>query len=135
MKVYIAGSSKEITRAERWGSELRAYDIEVVSTWPEVIRKVGKANPADATIAQYREWAKRDLDEVKRANVFWLLLPEGDTIGAWVELGHAHANDKMIVMSGAHRPIFTPALCHFHSHYDAEVAAYLRRISHQPFEI
>jgi hypothetical protein len=130
MKVYIAGASKEITRAERWAKRLAEFGIEVTSTWIDNIRKVGKANPADATIEQYKQWAiNQCLHEVEQAGVFWLLLPECDTVGAYVELGRAFTLGRLIVMSGRHRPIFTPALAQHHSHYDAEIADYLRRLS------
>lgn len=133
MKVYIAGASKEIERAERWARRLTEADIQVTSTWMANIRKVGQANPADATIEQYKQWAiNQCLGEVNHSDVLWLLLPEAETIGAYVELGFGFARDKLIVASGKHRPIFTPALAKCHSLYDAEIAAYLTRLSMAP---
>jgi hypothetical protein len=130
MKVYIAGASKEITRAERWMNRLREVGIEITSTWVDNIRKVGRANPQGATIEQYKQWAiNQCLHEVEQAGVFWLLLPECETVGAYVELGRAFTLGRLIVMSGRHRPIFTPALAQYHSHYDAEIADFLRRLS------
>lgn len=124
-KIYVAGASSEIVRAERQGRLLRDNGFEVVSTWTQVIRDVGHANPTDATPEEYKLWAGRDLAEVQAADVFWLLLPEANTVGAWIELGFAHAINKLIVMSGQHRPIFTPALARFHSHYDQEILSFL----------
>ncbi len=129
MKVYIAGASKEIERAERWKQWLESKDIEVTSTWIDNIRKVGKANPVDATIEQYKQWAiNQCLHEVEQAGVFWLLLPECDTVGAWIELGRAFTLGRLIVMSGRHRPIFTPALAQHHSMSDGSIAAYLGKL-------
>ena len=129
MKVYVAGASKEIIRAERWVRRLQDDGIIVMSTWTQVIRAVGKANPVDATPEQYKSWVQKDLDEVAASNVLWFLLPEVDTVGAFVELGYAHAKGLYIVTSGQHRPIFTPGLTQFHSHYDQEIAEHLKELA------
>lgn len=129
MKLYIAGASKEITRAERWKVNLEAAGITITSTWIDNIRKVGQSNPANATTEQYKQWAiNQCLHEVEQADVFWLLLPECETVGAWIELGRAFTLGRHIVMSGRHRPIFTPALAQQHSIYDAQVGDYLMRL-------
>lgn len=125
MKVYVAGASKEVNRAVRMMQRLRDGGVTVTSTWPEVIRAVGQANPKDATVEQYIEWASKSLSEVRASDALWLLIPEIDAVGAYIELGVAHALDKLIVASGAHRPIFTNALAKCHSAYDAEIATYL----------
>ncbi len=114
-KVYVAGSSREIDRARRVCAALRDIDVHVMSTWPEVIGKVGAANPHDATPDQLLKWTLRDLGEVGSSDILLLLLPEEQTIGAWIELGFAFAlaqncSALKIVMSGRHRPIFTEPL-------------------------
>jgi nucleoside 2-deoxyribosyltransferase len=111
-KVYVAGSSKELARAQAVMAKLEEHDIHVMSTWPKVIGKVGAANPADATIEQLTKWTLRDLAEVEESDILALLLPAMDvpTVGAWVELGYAYARNKPIIASGPHRPIFTPVL-------------------------
>lgn len=128
MKVYVAGASSEMERAETWMRKLRGVGIIVTSTWPEVIRSVGKANPRDATIAECKEWVMKDLGEIDAADVLWLLLPDLSTIGAWIELGFAHARNKMIVTSGLHRPIFTPGLSNAHNKDDEQIFATLSGI-------
>lgn len=107
-KIYIAGASSEIERAEKWIARCREAGIEVTSTWCDNIRKVGAANPANASFIQRREWALVDLAEVKAAHVFWLLLPSNGhrTDGAWAELAYAHAHGKWIHASGTHHNIF-----------------------------
>lgn len=102
MKVYVAGSSSELDRAARWSQALRDAGITVVSTWPEVVAKVGSANPADAPADQRRSWAYTDLVvELGAADTLWLLAPlESPGRGAYVELGVAFAARKTIVCSG-----------------------------------
>ncbi len=87
--VYVAASSAEIDRATMWMGRLRLAGIEVTSSWPEVILKVGVANPMDASREQRRAWPVTDLAEVQSAAMLWLLCPTKPTIGAYVELGYA----------------------------------------------
>jgi len=128
LRVYVAAASSEMERAEKVMQALRDTGITVVSTWPQVIRKVGKANPMDAPRRQRAEWAAQDLTEVAQANVLWLLLPEKETIGAWIEFGHAlmiaAAAERAaamglpgafyrVICSGKERSIFTALVEHF----------------------
>jgi hypothetical protein len=131
MKVYVAGASSEMERAEQLMAALRAIGIDVVSTWPEVIRKVGAANPMTASREQRATWSAIDLDEVSRANVFWLLLPKGrPTAGAYTEFGYAVMHGALaqqarelgvrevpdfywIIASGEETSIFTALADHF----------------------
>jgi hypothetical protein len=118
--VYVAASSGEIERAEKWMKALRDAGIVVQSTWPEVIRKSGGvANPMSATREQRREWSFTDLAEVKKAEILWLLCPNVPTIGAYVELGFAcgsseAANPRTLIASGIEpRTIFT-SICGYY---------------------
>jgi nucleoside 2-deoxyribosyltransferase len=108
MKIYVAGASSEIERAEAMIVRLRAAGIEVTCTWTENIRKVGHGNPADASHDQRRKRSEQDLVEVARAQILWFLLPRppNATFGAWVELGFAFARGKRILLSGQHNNIF-----------------------------
>lgn len=127
-KIYLAGASAEIERARMNAQRLRDADIHVVSTWVDVIGKVGAANPRDATVEQLTKWTIRDLEEVKESEVLWLQLPAIDihTIGAWIELGIAYNEGLTVLMSGVHRPIFTPVLAHKHFATDDEAFAWLK---------
>lgn len=129
-KVYLAGASAELDRAKRNAQMLRDADIHVISTWVDVIGKVGAANPADATPEQLTKWTLRDLEEVREADVLWLQLPAAgiNTIGAWIELGIAYTSQKMVLMSGIHRPIFTPVLADKHFNSDGEALRWLKRM-------
>lgn len=127
-KVYLAGASAEIERARFNAQRMREADIHVMSTWVDVIGKVGAANPRDATPEQLTKWTLRDLEEVKAADVLWLQLPAVDvhTIGAWIELGIAYSEGVTVLMSGIHRPIFTPVLAHKHFATDEEAFAWIK---------
>ncbi len=108
MKIYVACASAEIDRAEKWIAALRERHIEVTSTWTENIRKVGSANPTDATKEQRAQWARQCLSEVAAADVLWLLQPKALTSGAWIEFGWAESVGAYMVTSGCDkRSIFT----------------------------
>lgn len=128
-KVYVAGASKEITRAKAAITELEAASIVVTSSWPKVISSVGAPNPRDATVEQYTEWSLRDLGEVDEADYLLLLLPTPgvETVGAYVELGYSFKAHKPIVTAGVHRPIFTPALSLIHFAEDQSALAWIIR--------
>jgi hypothetical protein len=134
MKVYIAGASSEMERAEKWMAAARAAGIEVTSTWPEVIRAVGDANPMSASREDRAMWAATDLGEVASADVFWLLLGK-PTAGAYTELGYAvmlgavakqaraagidDVPDLWIIASSTETSIFTALAHHFETDEDA----------------
>lgn len=102
MGVYIAGSSKEIDRVERWRDALMKMRIVVTSTWTDNVRKVGEGNPRSASTVQRRTWAAQCCREVERARVLWVLVPQVDapTRGAWFEAGVAYTLVRPIVWSG-----------------------------------
>lgn len=108
MKIYVAGASSEIERAEAMIVRLKSEGIDVTCTWTENIRKVGLGNPVNASHEQRRKWSEQDLVEVAHAQVLWFLLPRppNATFGAWVELGFAFARNKRILLSGSSSNIF-----------------------------
>lgn len=100
-KIYVAASSKEIDRAEGWMRRLTEVGFIVTSSWVDVIRRVGEANPRDATEAQCKEWAEVDADEVSESDVLWQLLPvEASGRGSYFEAGLAFGEGIAIVCSG-----------------------------------
>lgn len=134
MKIYLAGASAEADRAERVSAALLAMGHKITSTWWEVIKAAGEANPANATRAQYLAWVERDLLELHHADALVLLLPALDvhTVGAWIELGFAVRAHHTIIMSGPHRPIFTPALAHYTVPTDEDLFMMLRPVGPMP---
>lgn len=106
MKVYIAGASQEIERAERAIHLARVAAFEIAFDWPAQVREVGDANPADASDGQRRAWADALLTGVDGCHAFWLLAPAAPTIGAWIEFGRALARGKYTLVSGRGESIF-----------------------------
>lgn len=123
MKAYVAGASSEIERVENVIKQLRDAGITITCTWPEEVRKVGHANPPEASHAQRGSWAKQDLREVDQANALLICLPgKGhSTSGAWTELGFAYAKDKLIIMAGEHHSVFTGLADHHYKRDDHAV--------------
>lgn len=112
MRVYVAGSSRELDRAAEAMAALRAMGVIVTSTWVENIRELGRGgNPRDATIDEKKAWASGCLRGVRDSGVLWLLMPVTPTAGCWVELGFAMGlpGEKRFVVSGIDqwRSIFT----------------------------
>jgi len=137
MKVYVAAASSEIERAEKWMAKLREAGITVVSTWPEVIRKVGAANPMTAPREQRAGWAMADLSELSHASLLWRLLG-APSEGACTEFGYAvlfaslahearlagveMAPKFKIITSGEERSIFTALAPNYATDEDAFAA-------------
>lgn len=111
LRVYVAGASKEIDRCRAAMDYVRELGGVIACDWIAEIERVGSANEG-LTQEQRRESAEADLCGIMGADVFWLLVPENDSKGAWVELGAAlvsreiwRANDAVehptvIIVSG-----------------------------------
>ena len=113
-RVYVAASSKELERAENAIQALLDLGHSVAHDWPAMIRRVGSANPADASPELNAQWANEDLAELESSEVLWLLMPAEGGFGAAVELGFALGKEDMhIVVSGpaVRRSIFTSLAC------------------------
>jgi hypothetical protein len=100
--VYLAGSALDMGRAAGWHRRLTDAGIVVVSTWIENVSTVGSSNPRGAPRGNRFRWARGCLAEIERAEIFWMLVPDGDrpTRGAWAELGFAYGLARMLVSSG-----------------------------------
>jgi len=136
VKVYVAGSSKELARASSIMTQIRMCpELELTMDWVAQIREVGVANPADAPEGLRRSWAMNAIQAVQDAPVLWLLLPTTETVGAWCELsaavvfGMTQPLRRRIMTSGPPearaRSIFT-ALADRHFDTDGEALADLR---------
>lgn len=104
LRVYVAGSSSpaEIERVESVASTLIAYGIEVVSTWPSVVRTQGEGNPPNASRVDRLAWSSRCIAEVVDSDVVMLLVPRAlPTAGAWFELAVGWSHGKLLVSAGA----------------------------------
>lgn len=107
--VYVAASSNELERAEKWISLLRAAGIVVTSGWVENIREKGISNPREgATVDADRSTsAVVNRDNVERADLLWFLVPAPEAEirdnhgrGGYYEAGLADAWGKVLVFSG-----------------------------------
>lgn len=107
MRVYLAGSSQEKDRASARKVELAREGHEVVSTWHDLEYEPG--SDRDETATRRFAIAVRCIDELRSADVVWLLAPSTFSIGAWVELGVAIQAGKPLIVSGAgaHDTAFT----------------------------
>lgn len=118
--IYVAASSAEIERAEKWSHALRGEGITVTSVWPETIRRVQRerqmkttneaSNPPQATVADRRKWSLENVTQIKASELFWLLVPgpENPSQGAYWEHAFAWSERKITVASGGdQRFVFT----------------------------
>lgn len=118
MRVYVAGSSRELPRV-RWAmDEIRAIGGTITEDWASKVERQLADGMTDADLSEHvrSEAVEACLNGVRAADVFWLLAPP-DTApsrGAWVELGYALGLRRAgahlaIVASGGHarRSIFT----------------------------
>jgi len=118
-KIYIAASSNELDRAERWQRNLNHAGIETTSGWIAKVRMYGGGNPPGASRGDCLHWATEDLRNVDDADILWVLLPDGRSDGAFTELGYAVAKQKQILTSGDNRSIFGSLTSHYPSDQEA----------------
>ena len=102
LRVYVAGSSREIPRVRAAHRALREAGFELAYDWTHGVEAaVARGVSEDAMPdGEAHAVATRDLAGVNAADVVWLLAPEQPTRGAWVELGVADALGSDIVVSG-----------------------------------
>lgn len=110
--IYVAASSEEIERAEKWSHALRGEGISVTSVWPETIRRVQReramkstneaSNPAAATVADRRKWSMENVTQILASELFWLLVPTPPNLsqGAYWEHSLAWRERKLTIASG-----------------------------------
>ncbi len=106
MKLYIAGSSKDIETAEKWIACARAAGFTITHDWPADIRKEGGSNPDTLTDAARRVYADKDVRAVASAEVIWFLGSEYSSQGMHVELGVAIHAERIMIFSGPRQSIF-----------------------------
>jgi len=104
MKVYVAGASAEVERAERVIRALRERGVEVPFDWTGEVRKTRAAGLSDVDLGRERcrEFCTADLAGVRRSDVLLLLSPQKPTVMAWVEFGCATnaPGDHLIIACG-----------------------------------
>lgn len=102
--VYVAASAApaDLNRVRNVITALRAHGFTITCTWPEVVSKVGNANPRDASALERRWWSTNDLVEIDAADAVLFLVPEppATTRGGWFESGYAYAEHKHLLFAG-----------------------------------
>ena len=89
MNIYIAGASTELYVIKKYMSAVRALGHTITVDWVALVESVGSANPRSAPHDMRHKWSQRDLDGVYSADILWLIIPDGHSIGCWLELGAA----------------------------------------------
>jgi len=87
-KVYIAGSSKEISRVRKWIAALRAAGYEITCDWTidvEAAQKLGRLPTDEEAIPL----AIMDMNGVLNATILWMLRPDTESTGVHSEIGIA----------------------------------------------
>jgi len=122
--VYVAGSSSEWEIVSKHVEALKAAGLHVTHDWTQQVRKARAEQKSDKDYPpSYRKTlAWDDLNGVLEARFFWLVAPQGSSIGAWVELGAAmHAGKTLVVSGDVSRCIFGElADFHFPTHEEAQ---------------
>lgn len=89
LKIYIAGASAELHRAENAIAFARRTSCEVTLDWPPFIRAHGGDMKDNRSGMERAKNALDDIDAVIAADVLWCLIPKEQTKGMWCELGAA----------------------------------------------
>ena len=110
LRIYVAGASTERERVARYMGALRDAGWEITEDWCASEASLGVDDDLDDVTAT--AVARRDLNGVDRADVFWLVAPERPSFGACTELGYAMAQRRYrrtptrIIISGPCPSIF-----------------------------
>lgn len=144
-RVYVAASSTEIERARAAVALLETASetlpIEVVSTWIDAIEAAGTANEGLSPAAR-REAARTCIEEVRKADLFVLLVPHNPSgIGCGVELGYAMAlrggntlRAPVLIASGRTERTIFASLCDEEHASDVEAIAAVVRLAGEAAE-
>ena len=111
LRIYVAGASTDRERVARYMGALREAGWEVTEDWcaAEAASGLDDGDLDDVTATAA---ARRDLNGIDRADVFWLVAPERPSFGACTELGYAvarrgsHDAPTRIIISGPCPSIF-----------------------------
>ena len=126
MNIYLAAASSERALAASFMRRLEAAGHSIAMDWTVDMDERAEAGLSDADLTddERETYARADLEAVEVCDLLWLLAPEGTSIGAWIEFGHALASLKATVVSGPHgRTIFsTLANERFATHEEAFAA-------------
>ena len=95
LKIYIAGASAELHRAENAIALARRSSCEITLDWPPFIRAHGGDVKDNRPGSERAKNATDDIDAVIDADIIWCLIPMEQTKGMWCELGAALALNQL----------------------------------------
>lgn len=125
MRIYVAGASAEVDIVAAYIAQLRAHGAHITHDWTTSVLAAREAKRSDRDLSEKDRalHACDDVDGVRRAGSFWLLVPDVATAGCgcWIELGYALANRSRVVVSGDWRRSIFTALAHHR--FDSHAAA------------
>lgn len=99
MKIYLAGASREIDLCESFRTRLRTEGHVITHDWMREIRMCPVMDHELSHEARHT-YALDDMRGVLSADMVWILCPDNQSIGCWVELGMALAIGATTVVSG-----------------------------------
>lgn len=85
-KIYVAGSSKEIPRVQKWIAAVRAAGYVVTCDWTVPMLEF-QAMGREPTAQEATFYANQDADGVIGADYVWVLRPTTASTGLHTELG------------------------------------------------
>lgn len=87
-KIYVAGAYAERAVVSGYLRRLRHAGMEITLDWPAYIASLGKPD-WELTYPERQKAAEFDLKGVEDCEIFWLMIPDNQSKGSWVELGYA----------------------------------------------
>lgn len=118
--IYVSGSSREIDIVKPYVEKLKILGYFITEDWTDKVQFPGE--DFKVSVGDRKQAATLEIRGVEEAIMFWLLVPEALSIGAWVELGLAIRSCQYVIVSGPKIKctVFTEAASHqFLTHEEA----------------
>jgi hypothetical protein len=120
MRIYLAGASAEVDVCEWYRDRLLTAGVDVVHNWMASVRSDPERRDNEVPRRDRKRIAATCANHVASVDVFWLLIPKGSTVGAWVELGIAFGSARpAIIVSGPWATVFGDLADQFTEHEHA----------------
>jgi hypothetical protein len=100
MKIYLAGASKELDTCKNYIEQLKLLGHTITHDWTKEVEANLDANPREASLEDMRKWSDNDFQGVYFANFVWLLVPNNNSAGCWIEYGYALGIGRNVIVSG-----------------------------------
>lgn len=100
MKIYLAGASKELDTCKFYIERLKVLGHTITHDWTKEVEANSEGNPRETPIETMRIWSNADFNGVYKANMIWLLVPNNNSAGCWIEYGYALGVGRNVIVSG-----------------------------------